>query len=115
MRGASRVPINSATQMENFMKTYTEKNRVVNQILAGVRQQVLDILNRDPNIDLAFEGCRSNGAAAVKIYRKSPSLSYFRLADGARDMVLALACLELRIPSRMTPEEQTELFEEVAA
>lgn len=87
---------------------------VVDEILADARTQVLQMLQilcsgPGPDIDLAFEGCQSNAEAAVKMYR-GRSIPHFRLRDCVRDTVLALACLQLGVPSRMTPEEQNELF-----
>jgi hypothetical protein len=86
---------------------------VVDEILAVVREEVIQILAHDPDIDLAFEGCLSNAKAAVRTYRER-SIPHFRLRDGARDMILALACLQLNILSRMSPEERDKGFEEAA-
>ena len=81
----------------------TDKQVVVKEILDSVRSQVLHILDHDPDIDIAFEGCQSNGEAAARMYRTGGP-SHFRLLDGARDMVLALACLQLGISSPAAEE-----------
>jgi hypothetical protein len=75
---------------------------VVDQILGNVRQTVLSILESgatDVDVEIAFEGAASNGEAACAIWRKGWP-PHCRLIDGARDMVLALACLQLKIPPR---------------
>jgi hypothetical protein len=73
---------------------------VVDQILGNVRQTVLSILDSGyTDVEWAFENAASNGESACAIWRAGGA-PHWRLIDGARDMVLALACLQLKIPPR---------------
>jgi hypothetical protein len=53
-----------------------QKIQVVDDILAGVRVEVLRILDRNPHLDLAFENLQSNGEAALRSLKLATTQRY---------------------------------------
>jgi hypothetical protein len=89
-------------------KEIKQQQQVVDQILAVTRETVLDILESGANLEYALDSAQGNGEAAYRIWRAGYP-AHWRLKDGCRDMVLALACLQLGIQTKYEPEKnQTE-------
>jgi hypothetical protein len=92
--------------MQLTTRTAKQAERVMDEILAATRLSVLTILTSKggPSLESALDGAESNGEAAYRIWQMGGP-PHFRLMDGARDMVLALTCLQVRIPAE--PQEKT--------
>jgi hypothetical protein len=106
LNGAARppCPYPLSNRKESFMEK-TENETVVDRILDQVRGHVLPILDRgNPDIALAIEGAQDNAEACLLALREDGRFNGFRLLDGTRDYVLAMAAITLGYPIEGEPK-----------